>query len=137
MHWIKKVGNESCSSRRGTSNDTKLDPPLPPPGGGDGGKIKNLNGNPHFLLQIWILQKKVQQFDLRVFAFWFTDGAVIDKNQNGLKIVENWGYLEKSHQIRKIKEDVLDIFNNNNNNLVISYSHVLCYLSLDAREGKE
>src|SRR5258705_308410 len=34
---IKKVGNESCSSRRGTSNDTTLDPPPPPPGGGSGG----------------------------------------------------------------------------------------------------
>src|SRR5258705_303256 len=69
MHWIKKIGNESCSSRRGTSNDTKLDPPLPPPGGGGGGKIKNLNRNPHFLLQIWILQKKVPQFDLRLLHF--------------------------------------------------------------------
>jgi len=77
------VGNESCSPRRGTSNDTKLNPPPPPPGGGGGGKIKNLNRNPHFLLQIWILQKKVPQFNLPVFAFWFTDGAVIDKNQNG------------------------------------------------------
>jgi len=43
------------------------------------GKIKNLNRNPHFYCRFGFSRKKYSNLTYD-FAFWFTDGVVIDKN---------------------------------------------------------
>ena len=57
-HRIKKQENTCQIFFKNRSSDTKLDSPPPPPGSGCWDNFEILNRNPHFLLQIWIFQKK-------------------------------------------------------------------------------